>query len=503
MRFTLTPQIRLIVAFFALVAAFTASTASVNAAPSFSTGIIDVDAFQTGEQLPFQRAADAGARYVKNNVFWDEVVSNADSSERPGSDTDEFVATDPGSSHYNWSVYDRFVRKADSSGLTPILTLTHSPKWARDEDCRETDICSPIPSDYADFAKAAALRYSGNFDPEDGEGVLPRVRHWQAWVEPNLTLFYAPIFKANGAPLSPYRYRGVLNAFYNAVHGVDQSNVVIAAGLAPNAVKDRAIAPLDFTRRALCMKGNYKNPKPNPSCKAQVKADVWAVHPYTTGAPAHLPASPDNMSVGALPRMTKLIKAANRVGNLKSTRGHTRVWATEFSWDSNKPDPGGLSWNEHTRWVAEAMYLMFKAKVDTMIWFGLRDQDRNGLPFSQTFQSGLYLRGNTLENDKPKKVIKAFSNPFYAKLGRDGIRYWGRTPDSKPAQVKIFGRRKGGGGYSRVGTTKANANGIYTGFIRKRGFTKRGAVRSKISGGPTSVAFGLYKTKDRRQPPFG
>jgi len=277
----------------------------------------------------------------------------------------------------------------------------------------------------------------------------------------------------------------------------------ISGGLAPNAVKNRAIAPLDFTRRALCMKGNYKNPKPKPRCKARVKADVWAVHPYTTGSPAHRPARKANLSVGALPRMTKLIKAANRAGKLKSAKGRTQVWATEFSWDSNKPDPNGLSWNEHTRWVAEAMYLMFKAKVDTMIWFGLRDQDRNGLSFSKTFQSGLYLRGNTLEEDKPKKVIKAFSNPFYAKLGRKGFRYWGRTPDSKRARVKILGRRKGGGGFRKVGSTKANKNGIYSGFIRKRGFTKRGAVRSKISGGPTSVPFRLYKTKDRRQPPFG
>ena len=503
MRFPLMPRFRFALACLALLTGLSAASTTAQAAPSFSTGVMDSDAFQFDQRLPFQRTEAAGAKYVKNNLYWDFIVSNAEVNERPGTPEEPFNATDPSSSYYDWDASDRLIRHAAAVGLTPLLTIAHSPKWARAGACRDEFICTPNPKDFADFATAAAKRYNGNFDPKDGKGVLPRVAHWQAWGEANLSLFYSPIFRNNGSPLAPYKYRNILNAFYNAIHNVNDSNVVISAGLAPNAVKDRAIAPLDFTRRALCMKGNFKNPKPKPGCGKTVKADVWAVHPYTTGSPAHLPSNGNNMSVGALPRMTKLIRAANRAGKLRSNRGRTRVWATEFSWDS-RPDPGGLSWNEQTRWVAEAMYLMFKAKVDTMIWFGLRDVERDGRPWSETFQSGLYLRGNSFENDKPKKVLQAFRHPFYAELaGRKGFRFWGRTPDSKSGQVKIFARRKGNGGFAKVGVTKANGNGIYSGFIRKRGFTKKSAIRSRVRGGSYSVPFGLYRTKDRFQPPFG
>jgi hypothetical protein len=363
----------------------------------------------------------------------------------------------------------------------------------------------PKPGDYADFAKAAAARYSGSFDPGDGKGVLPRVKYWQAWVEPNLYLFYEPVFKPNGAPASPYSYRVLLNAFYDAVHSVKSDNFVIGGALAPNAVAGKAIAPLAFTRMALCMTGNYRNPKPKGGCTYKVKADAWAVHPYTTGAPTHFPSKPDNMSVAALPRMAKLLWAANNSNRLISKSGKTQLWVTEFSWDSSPPDPGGLPARLHTRWVSQAMYMMYKAGVEAMAWFGLRDQARNpGQKWSESFESGLYLRGNSIASDRPKPVLKAFRFPFYSQLaGRKGFSFWGRTPDSKTATIDLFARRGATGGYSRVGTVKANANGIFTGLIRRNGFTARGSVYAQVRGGQTSLAFGLWKTKDFYQPPFG
>jgi len=481
---------------------------SASAASSFSTGILDIDAFQSSDTIPFERAEKAGTKYIKNNLYWAHTVAGTESSDRPGTNQDPFVATNPDSKYYNWSIYDRFVRNTVGHNMEPILTVTNSPKWAR-KGCTDSEICSPVPSDYGDFAKAVAKRYSGDFNPGDGTGVLPRVKYFQAWVEPNLYHFYSPVFKKNGAPASPYSYRDILNAFYDGIHSVNDSNVVMAAGLAPNAVKDAAISPLDFTRRVLCMTGNYRTPRPKPGCSARTKADVWAVHPYTTGAPTHYPDNPENMSVAALPRMTKLLKAANRAGHLSGSRSTTPLWATEFSWDSKPPDPGGLPWNLQTRWVAQAMYLMFRADVNTMIWFGLRDESRgDNRPFSETYDSGLYLRGNTLAKDKPKKVIKAFRYPFVANKTSYGFNYWGRTPDgsspySTSPKVAIFARKKGGGGFVRVATAQANANGIFQGRVRGKGYTAAGSVKSKISGGPYSVPFGLNKTRDFYQPPFG
>ncbi len=481
---------------------------TASAAPSFSTGIVDIDSFQSGETLPFERAEAAGTKYLKDNLYWARVVTDSESETRPGTVEVPFDETDPASPYYDWSVYDLFVRRTVEYGMVPILTLTNAPRWGR-KGCTDSENCYPKPNAFAQFATAAATRYSGTFDPGDGDGTLPRVKYWQGWVEPNLDIFYKPVFKPNGSPSSPYTYRQVLNAFYDAIHSVKSSNVVLSGGLAPNPVPDRAIAPLDFTRRILCMTGNYKKPRPKSGCKARTKADIWTVHPYTTGAPTHLPRSNDGMSVAALPRMVKLLKAANKANRLRGDRARTPLWVTEFSWDSKGPDPGGLPWNTQTRWVAEAMYLMSRAGVNTMIWFGLRDERRtDDRPYSETFESGLYLRGETMEDDTPKKVLKAFSYPFVAKKTRNGFRYWGRTPDgsrsdSGKPKVKIFARKKGGSRFIKVATTRANANGIFSGAVKRRGFTAKSAARSKIVGGPTSVAFGLNKTRDFFQPPFG
>ena len=478
-------------------------TAQANAARSFTTGIVDSDSYDHGYDDAFDRTAASGAKIIKNNLYWFYTFSNGDAAQRPGSELDPFKATDPSSPYYSWSTYDRIVRKADERGLEVAFSIVGAPRWARISSCSDSSVCSPKPSDYADFATAAAKRYSGTFDPGDGQGVLPRVRFWQAWVEPNFYLFYKPLLKSNGAAAAPYEYRKILNAFYDAIHGVDDSNTVIAAGLAPNGKKGKSIAPLDFTRRALCMTGTYKNPRPIAGCKYKVKADAWAVHPYTTGGPTHVPASGDDMSVAALPRLQKLLSAATKAGKLSGNGGHTELWVTEFSWDSKGPDPGGVPWNLQTRWVAQAMYLMYKARVSTMIWFGLRDQPK-GANWSYTFQSGLYLRGATIAKDKPKRVLKAFRFPFYAQLaGKKGVSFWGRTPNSQTATIDLFGRRGARGGFARIGSVKANANGIFSGLIRKRGFTNKGSVYARVRGGQTAVAFGLWKTKDIYQPPFG
>lgn len=481
------------------------TAARSEAARSFDTALVDANSFEHGADVVYDRAADSGIKYIKNNLYWSLILSNPEATQKPGTEAEPFDPTDPGSPYYtNWAPFDHVVREASERGLKVIFSAVAAPRWARISACKSSGVCSPRPAEYADFATAAATRYSGTYDPGDGKGVLPRVRFWQAWVEPNLSLFYQPIFKPNGSALAPYRYRVLLNRFYDAIHAIDDRNFVIAGGLAPNRVPGKAIAPLDFTRKALCMKGNFRKPRPKRRCNYRVKADAWAVHPYTTGSPIHQPRRPDNMSIATLPWMNKLLRKANRANHLISEHGRTRLWVTEFSWDSRPPDPGGVPSGLLNRWVSQAMYMMYKARVQTMTWFGLRDQARDGdTPWTDTFESGLYRRGETIFDDRAKPVLKAFRQPFYAERTRRGIRFWGRTADSKRAWVNIFGRRKRKGRFHKVATVRANANGLFAKAIRRRGFTRRGAVYAKPRGGEASYAFGLWKTKDCRQPPFG
>ena len=84
----------------------------------------------------------------------------------------------------------------------------------------------PDAGAYGQFARAVAIRYSGSY-----EG-LPRVRYYQAWNEPNLSMYLAPQYKGKRS-VAPEIYRRLLNSFYAGVKGVDRANVVITGGTAP------------------------------------------------------------------------------------------------------------------------------------------------------------------------------------------------------------------------------------------------------------------------------
>src|SRR5947209_12000350 len=95
----------------------------------------------------------------------------------------------------------------------------------------------PSPTEFAQFARAAARRYDGSFpDPRNPTDDLPRVRYWQAWNEPNLDTYLTPQWvrtRHGFAPASPGIYRSMLNSFYTAIKTMGRSNVVATAGIAP------------------------------------------------------------------------------------------------------------------------------------------------------------------------------------------------------------------------------------------------------------------------------
>src|SRR5215210_17869 len=484
--------VRLALAAAALVLACIAQPA---AARPFETGVLDLSAFESGEDLPFERTKSAGAKYVKITVYWPQVApGGAPGTSAPAGPPAN--PTDPADPAYSWAPIDGQVRAASRHGLEPILNVTNAPEWAHAPGCGTDQSCTPVIAYWRDFATAVARRYNGGFDPGAG-GVLPQVRHYQAWLEPNLKFFYKPTFQ-NGRPVAPENYRDVLNAFYEAVHAVDNSDVVISAGLAPLARKGSTIGPLDFMRRLLCMTGRRK-PKPKAGCNGRAKLDVWAIHPYTTGGPTHKAPGPDDVSLGDLPEMTKLLRAADRAGRIQNTSRRTPFWVTEFSWDTKPPDRGGLKMAIHARWVAEAFYRMYKAGIATVIWFQLRDEGPNGgKSDAGLYQSGLYLRGATIAADRPKRSLQAFRYPFVALRTGKGFTFWGRLPDSRPGGVKV--QVKDGGGFRTVKSARGRAGGVFEGRVRGR-FGKRATVRAKGRG--TSLPFSLRYVKDFYQPPFG
>jgi hypothetical protein len=459
---------------------------SASAARPLATGVTVPDA-SSDEQLGYDRIRSAGARYTRVAVVWSLVA--------PAKKPAKWNPTDPADPNYHWQAFDQQVTRAVRAGLTPIVQINSAPRWA--ERCvakGEPGNCNPDPAAFQRFTRAAVRRYSGNFNG------LPRVRYWEPWNEPNLHIFFKPQ-RIGKKRLSPYLYRNLLNRFAAAVKGGSSTNLVIGGGLAPLGGVG-STSPLDFTRRLLCMKGR-KHPVPIRGCKGIGRFDIWAINPYTTGGPAHKAINPDDVQLGDVGEMVRLVRAARKYGKIKSAKRYVPVWITEFSWDSRPPDPHGLKMGLLSRWTSEAMFRSWRAGVDNFFWLSIRDWARQpGQPFSESIESGLWFRGGTIQKDRPKRVLKAFRFPFVAFRKKTGILVWGRTPNSKSGRVTIrFGRRYGKVN-RRIKVVHTNKFGVFQGFVRTRlGRNRRGFLTARF--GSTSLPFSLKPVRDFYHPPFG
>ena len=413
-----------------------------------------------------QRTVAAGAKIVLLDVYWSGAAPKV---RAPG-----FDATNPADPGYDWTEADYAIRALAQSGVQVALMITDAPQWAEGPhrpSSAAPGTWEPNATAYGQFAQAIARRYSGSFpDPQHPGATLPAVRYWQAWAEPNLYLHLAPQWARSGGrlvPASPVIYRSLLNAFYAGIKRVNPRNSVVTAGTGPfgDSPGGQRMSPALFVRELLCLHGSALRPErcPNPA-----HFDILAHHPYEVGAPTTKALNVDDVSAPDLGKLTRPVRVAVRLGRALP-RGPKRFWVTEFSYDSNPPNPQAVSTDTQARWLEESFYVFWRQGVDTVVWYLIRDQAP--IPdYASAYESGVYLRDGT-----PKPSLEAFRFPFLIEPKRGTATAWGRAPSAGVLQIQQ---------QTAVGWTTRAQLRVAAGQVFERSLGRPGTGKFRAVDGP-------------------
>jgi hypothetical protein len=445
-----------------------------------TTGLAPSSEIYAADQgVVFDRMHGLGMSSIDVSVDWPSIAPAA----RPAS----WDPRDFRDSHYDWASTDARIRAVAEAGFQPIVVVAAAPVWAR--LVPQFPRSAPDAEDFAAFMRAAAERYSGSAG-------APRVRYWRIWSEPNISSYFRPQFDARTKKfVSPDLYRSMLNRSAAEIHTVHKDNVVIAGGTAPFRDIDPAVValdkdwgPLKFMRRLLCV-GNTGR----PTCSSRASFDIWSTHPYTSGSPTHHAELPYDVSLGDLPQMRATLTAAVRSRHVVTSQ-RVRFWVTEFSWDSNKPDPCAAPLSLLKRWVPEALYRIWANGIEHVSWFRLMDD-----PLTVTiFQSGLYFNAPTVDVAKPKPFIEGFRFPFVALKRGSRVYVWAHTPRGVPAVVTV--QQTFSGGWKVVKKLRTDRYGIAQATLQAR---PAGQFRAVLPGGERSLPFSMRVPRDHFYNPFG
>jgi hypothetical protein len=412
-------------------AATRSDAADASAPPGLTTGFdsyILVSNYGIGNDAWLGRAVDEGAGVVRVDAAWLDIAP----TRRPRG----FDPSDPASPGYDWTTLDAEIRAMSSHGLRVLLMLFGAPRWAQGPGRPSTagGTWRPSPTQFADFARAAAIRYSGHYpDPGRSGQFLPRVKDWQAWNEPNLGYFLNPQYvrtRGGWTAESPQIYRRLLNSFYSAVKAVDRSNFVVAGGTAPygdpgprgGGFSRWRVRPIRFYRQLFCLNADLHRSR----CDGPVHFDALDNHPYTFGPPTMPPYWRDDVDVADVWKIGHVLQAGEQAGTARP-RGHKQIWSTEISWDSTPPShlADSVPVAKQARYLEQALYELWRQGVSTVLWDAIRDiPEVSSNPNFVFNYGGLYYASGT-----PKPAAIAFRFPFVTqRLDSRHVRAWGRAP---------------------------------------------------------------------------
>ncbi len=468
-----------------------------------SEGTLPLNEAADVRELAMTRIRETGASVVRIPVDWRGAVAE----DPPTS----FDASDPASVDYRFAPIDAAVLSAVSAGLTPLLVVSHSPAFAEASPrwpYAYPGSWAPSPAALGEFATALARRYDGSFpDPLAPGGVLPRVRLFQGWNEPNLSRYLEPqwvIEQRRWVAFSALLYREMLNGFYAGIKSVEPSDTVIAAGVAPNGDPEGAgrMQPVRFLRELLCLgpgssRRDGARRSPFASCPEPPHFNVLAFHPLSVGDPNVPAPSSLDVSISDAAKITRLLTQAERLGTALPRRVKP-VWVTELNWESAPQTPHGVPAVLQAQWVSRALHRLWAAGVSLVAWQFLVDPYpgvRAATPTGGTVEyprpAGLYSAGigGNPGSARPKPFLQGFSLPFDPlRVSAKQVRVWALLMRPR-AQAVLERETRAGGTWRTIARLHANSHSVLNALI-----SLRGAARLRLRSGTLSSAASLVPT---------
>jgi hypothetical protein len=392
-----------------------------------------------------------------------------------------FDARNPADPHYDFTRADASIVAARARGLQVLASFSGAPAWVDAPgrpDTATPGTWKPSAQALEEYGAALARRYSGTFpDPARPGLVLPKVKAFQVWNEPNLSKYLNPQW-AGSRPASPQVYKALLNGFYRGVKSVSSKALVVTAGTAPFGDPQpggNRVQPARFWRELLCVRQVGRRLR-GTACPTPARFDVLAHHPYSVGRPRRKALNADDVSIPDIAKLTGPLRAAERSGRALPRKRHP-VWITETSYDSSPPDPDGVPVATQARWLEEAFYLLWRQGVDTITWFQIRDQ----LPvpsFAASSQSGVFFN-----DGRAKPAATAFRLPLVAeRSGPRSLRVWGRSPLAGRLTIQ----RRGAGGWRTARVLQVRRDATFLVRVTRR--AGRDRLRARI-GRETSLTW--------------
>jgi hypothetical protein len=319
-------------------------------------GFYDDQQLYSRPDWAFRQLKSLRAGVVRFTIDWSSVAKR-----RPK------APADPADAAYNWTAVDHLVTQTSKNRMLALATIYGTPRWAG----RAKNRLPRRMTDLRLFSHAAAKRYSGRYQVRDEENeparVLPAIRHWLAWNEPNNPVFLKPQWKMvqrKWRPQSAFDYAKICSAVWAGVHSTRIAREKVACGAtgprgndAPRSSRP-STSPLVFLtwlRRA-----------------GLKRFDAYAHHPYATSRferPTTVPRSKKTVTLG---NIGMLIKQLTRL------YGGKRLWITEYGYQTRPPDRAfGVRYSDQAKYVHHAFLLARNTRrIDMLVWFLIRDEQR-------------------------------------------------------------------------------------------------------------------------------